>query len=292
MDTIQGMRTFAAVAAQQSFTAGAKRLGISTKLASKYVAQLEERLNAQLFHRTTRSVTLTDTGRAYFERCLPLLDQFDELEGIVQQRQTDLAGPIRITAPTGFGSTHLVRMLHPFQEKHAKVTIDLHLSDHHVPLVEEGFDLALRFGKLSDSSVVERKLADMRITSVASPQYLAKNGHPAHPDELAGHNCLVQTIGATPDLWRFKGPEGPFTVSVRGSFRANSPPAVANMAVDGLGIGRVPHYTARPFLDAGQLVALFEGFEDDPVGLYAVYPPGRHLTERIRQLIDHLSREV
>ena len=122
MDTIVGMRTFAAVAAHASFTEGARQVGISTKLASKYVSQLEERLNAQLFHRTTRSVTLTDTGKSYFERCLPLLEQFDELEGLVQKKQTDLAGRIRITAPTGYGSAQLVRLLKPFQEAHPKVS--------------------------------------------------------------------------------------------------------------------------------------------------------------------------
>ena len=158
MDTVEGMRTFAAVAALGSFTGGARQLGMSTKLASKYVRQLEERLGAQLFHRTTRSVTLTETGHTYFQRCRPLLDQFDELEGLVQARHSELAGPIRITAPTGFGSTQLVEALRPFQAAHPKVGIELHLSDHHVSMIEQGFDLAIRFGALKDSALVARKL--------------------------------------------------------------------------------------------------------------------------------------
>ncbi|MEM9441001.1 MAG: LysR family transcriptional regulator, partial [Pseudomonadota bacterium] len=154
MDTLEGMRVFVAVADQQSFTRGAKRLGMSTKLASKYVRQLEEHLGAQLFNRTTRRVTLTDTGRAYRERCVPLLDQLDELEDVVRARQSALDGSIRITAPTGFGSRELVQALEPFQRAHPNVSIQLQLSDHHVAIIDEGIDLAVRFGALKDSSLV------------------------------------------------------------------------------------------------------------------------------------------
>lgn len=289
MDTIEGMRAFAAVAARSSFTAGAKRVGISTKLASKYVGQLEERLGAQLFNRTTRSVTLTETGASYLDRCLPLLEQFDELEGLVHAKQSELAGRIRITAPTGFGAAQLVRMLRPFQAAHPKVSIDMHLSDQHVALIEDGFDLAIRFGDLKDSSLVARKLLDMRIVCCASPKYLQIHGVPKEPIALQDHNCLLQASGQNSDQWGFRVGEALQTVSVAGNFRANSPLAVANMAADGLGIGRIPLYTAQPFLDAGRLMLLFEKEETKVIGLYAVYPPSRHLTARIRALINHLA---
>jgi DNA-binding transcriptional LysR family regulator len=289
MDTIAGMKTFAAVAAHESFTEGARQVGISTKLASKYVGQLEERLNAQLFNRTTRSVTLTDTGRSYYDRCLPLIEQFDELEGLVQQRQTDLAGRIRITAPTGYGSSQLVHLLQPFQAANPKVSVELHLSDSHVSLIEEGHDLAIRFGTLKDSSLVARKLMDMRIVCCASPDYLKKYGHPKEPAALTTHNCLLQSSTSLTDHWEFKGRKGSYTVPVSGNFRANSPLAVANMAADGLGIGRVPLYTAQPFLDSDRLQLIFEAEEAKVIGLYAVYPPSRHLTARIRAVIDHLA---
>lgn len=292
MDTIDGMRTFAAVAAHASFTEGARQVGISTKLASKYVSQLEARLNAQLFNRTTRSVTLTDTGKSYYARCLPLLEQFDELEGLVQQTQTELAGRIRITAPTGYGSAQLVHLLKPFQVTHPNVSIELHLSDHHVSLVDEGYDLAIRFGTLKDSTLVARKLTDMRIVCCASPDYLAQFGTPKDPAALTMHNCLMQTTGNNIDHWEFRGPDGEMVVPVSGNFRANSPRAVANMAADGLGIGRVPLYTAQPFLDADSLQLLFQEQEVKVLGLYATYPPNRHLTARIRALIDHLVAEL
>lgn len=289
IDTIEGMRTFAAVAAHRSFTEGAKQVGISTKLASKYVGQLEARLGAQLFHRTTRSVTLTETGQAYHARCLPLIEQFDELEGLVQQRQGALAGRIRITASTGFGMLHLTQLLRPFQQANPDVQVELHLSDHNVSIVEEGFDLAVRFGGLSDSTLVARKLTEMPVICCASPGYLGAHGTPETPEELTGHNCLLLTLGAQPDTWRFKGLQGTLGVNVSGSFRTNSPPAVVRMAVDGMGICRLPAYMVRPYLENGRLCALFEAQEIDPLALYVVYPPSRHLTARIRVLIDHLS---
>ena len=288
MDTIAGMRVFMAVASHASFTDGARQVGISTKLASKYIGQLEQRLNAQLLHRTTRSVTLTETGKAYFERCLPLLEQFDELEGLVQKRQTELAGRIRITAPTGYGSAELVHLLKPFQDEHPGVLIELHLSDHHVSLVDEGFDLAIRFGVLKGSSLVARKLTDMRIVCCVAPDYLDRMGAPETPEDLSQHNCRLQTTGNVIDSWDFKTSDGKLSVPVSGNFRANSPRAVANMAADGLGIGRVPLYTAKPFLAEGRLKLILEAYEARILGLYATYPPNRHLTARIRALIDYL----
>lgn len=289
MDTIDGMRVFAAVAAHGSFTEAARRLGTSTKLASKYVRQLEEKLGAQFFHRTTRSVTLTETGEAFYKRCQPLLDQFDELEGLVQARQSELAGPVRITAPTGFGSAQLVHALKPFQEAHHKVEIELHLSDHHVSIIEQGFDLAIRFGVLKDSTLIAKKLMDMRIVVCAAPQYLSEHGTPKDPEALKTHNCLLQTTRQSADHWQMRTQGKDISIPVTGNFRANSPLAVAHMAADGLGVARIPHYTAAPFLKEGRLNLLLEKHEADPLGLYAVYPPGRHLTARIRAVIDHLA---
>jgi DNA-binding transcriptional LysR family regulator len=288
MDTIESMRAFTAVASQQSFTAGAKRLGISTNLISKYVKQLEKRLGAQLFNRTTRSVTFTEVGQAYYDRCLLLLDQFDELEDLVHERQSELAGPIRITAPTAFGSLELVEAIRPFQLAHPKVSIGLVLSDQRVSIIEGGFDMAIRFGKLTDSTLIARKLMDMRVVVFTSPDYLAKHGEPQHPNALVTHNCLLQMASVDPDHWNFtiKGKQETFRVS--GSFHANSPRAVAVMAAGGLGIGRCPIYIAQPFIDRGELTLLFEDKEATEFSLYAIYPSNRHLTTRIRALLDHL----
>ena len=292
MDTIDGMKTFVAVARQQSFTAAAKSLGMSTKLASKYIRQLEEKLNAQLFHRTTRSVTLTDTGKAYFDRCIPLLDQFDELEALVQENQSELAGHIKITAPTGFGSGKLLEVLQPFQRKHPKVLIDLYLSDQYVDVVREGFDLAIRFGELKDSSLKARKLIDMRLVVFASPGYIKQHGMPQHPNDLKKHNCLLQRALNHSTNWPFRINNDVVNVRVQGSFQANSPLAIVKVAANGLGIGMCPYYTVEPFLREGSLQLLFEEYEARTLVLSAIYPPNQHLSARVRGLIDFLAESL
>ncbi len=289
MDTVGSMRTFVSVAVELSFTGGAKRLGISAKVASKHIQQLESKLAAQLFHRTTRSVTLTETGRAYFDRCVPLLDQFDELENLVQSNQTVLAGPIRIAAPTAFGSSQLIVALKEFQKEHPNVRVALSLSDTNVALVEEGFDLAIRFGQLQDSSLIAHRLLDMRVVVCASPSYLALHGEPRHPRDLSTHNCLLRSATHGGEHWVFREEGELISVPVTGCFSTNSPRALAHMAAGGLGITQVPKYVLEPFLATGELRLLFENQEASDISLYAIYPPSRHLTARIRALIDHLA---
>lgn len=288
MDTITAMRAFSAVARHLSFTGGAKERGLSTKVVSNQVRYLENRLGVQLFHRTTRRVALTDTGRAYFERCLSLLEEFDDVESLVQEKQSQLAGPIRISAPTAFGSAELVKALALFQTDHSKVNIDLRLSDHHVNIMEEGFDLAIRFGNLQDSTLISRKLLTMRVVVFASPAYLKTKGVPQHPRALSAHNCLLQNSSAEPTVWQFQEDGDRFSVRVAGGFRANSPRAIAHMAAGSLGIGMTPLYVAEPFLARGELRLLFEAYEATRFPLQAVYPHTKHLVLRTRALIDHL----
>ncbi len=292
MDTLATMRAFAAVARQQSFTAGAKELGLTTKVVSNQVRALEERLGVQLLFRTTRRVSLTDTGAAYFKRCLSLLDQFDEVESLVQARQSELAGLIRMTAPTAFGSAELARAIAPFQAQHPQVEIDLQLADHRVNIVEDGFDLALRFGQLDDSTLIARKLLDMRVVVYASPDYLAKYGEPDHPRALVTHNCLRLQTSSDAASWPFRDASGEFNVRVKGSVRANSPRAVAHLAAAGCGIGMTPLYVAEPLLQRGELKLLFEIYEARVFPLHAVYPGTRHLVARVRALIDHLVQAL
>lgn len=289
MDRVEAIRAFLAVAEEGSFTGAGRRLGRSVKLVSNHVAWLEERLGAQLFNRTTRSVALTDTGTAYLERARPLLDQFDELDDLVQDRQTALSGPIRITAPTGFGSTWLVEALAPFLAKHPGVAVELVLSDTRVALVEEGFDLGVRIGILRDSSLRMRKLADMPQITCAAPAYLDARGVPEVPSDLVDHECLLDRAREDAAAWRYPTPDGEQTVRVTGRFRANAPAALARMAVAGLGIARCPAYSVAAHLEAGRLVELFADHRAGEFGLFALYPPNRHLTARMRALIDHLA---
>lgn len=292
MDKLETMRAFIAVAHEGSFTAAARRLGISTKLASKRVQQLEASLETQLLNRTTRSVSLTDVGTAFLERCRPILEQVDELDSLVQERQTSLAGPIRITAPTGFGSVKLTEALIPFMSAHPAVEIELKLSDTRVALVEEGFDLAIRIGTLRDSTLIVRKLLDMPLILCAAPEYLTQHGRPDNPKALATHNCLVDENQADASTWHFHSNGQDIAVKVEGTFRANSPGAIARMARGGLGVARCPHYVIETELKNGQLEQLLPEYTTEEFGLYALYPPNRHLTTRVRALIDHLARHL
>lgn len=291
MDTIDGMRTFVAVALQQSFTGGAKTLGISTKLASKYIGQLEDKLATQLFNRTTRSVTLTEAGNTYLRHCVPILNQINELESILQENQTNIAGPIRLSAPTGFGSQSVIDALSMFQQTHPRIAIDLHLSDHRVSIIEEGIDLAIRLGELEDSSLIARKLTQMDVVVFASKDYLQKHGTPTHPRELAEHNCLALTIATTPNHWAFEAnlqnDSHKFIVPIKGDFKSNSPKALVNMAIKGQGISRAPIYAVAPYIKSGQLEVLFSDYQTEGITLNAIFPPNRHLTTRIRTLIDY-----
>ncbi len=289
MDTLDGMKTFVAVAQEGSFTAAGRRLNMSTKLVSKYVGQLEERLDTQLFNRTTRSVKLTDVGSAYLERCRPLLEQFDELEALVHERQRALAGPIRITAPTAFGSTRLVIAVRPFLAQHPRVSLDMKLTDHRVAVVEEGFDLAVRIGQRRDSTLIARRLAPMPLVVCASPEYLREHGRPAHPSALATHRCLIDENLTASSTWRFLVDGDELSVRVSGPVRANAPTAIAAMAVGGIGIALCPQYVVEAHLQAGRLERLFTAHTANHFGVYALYPPNRHLTARVRALIDHLA---
>lgn len=289
MDKIETMRAFLSVAQEGSFTAAGRRLGLSTKLVSKYVQQLEDRLRTQLFNRTTRSVSLTDMGAAYLDRCRPIVEQVDELDALVLERQTTLAGPIRVTAPTGFGSTRLPGALLPFMTEHREVEIDLKLADNRIALVEEGFDLAIRIGTLRDSTLIARKIADMPLVTTAAPAYLDAHGRPDNPRALATHNCLIDLNPTDTNVWRFTGKGGEHSVRVSGSLQANSPGAIAQMAIGGLGIARSPLYTVEDALADGRLERVLPDYVTDLFGLYALYPPNRHLTRRVRALIDHLA---
>jgi len=291
MDKIETMRAFIAVAQEGSFTDAGRRLGLSTKLVSKYVRHLESRLKTQLFNRTTRSVSLTDVGAAYLEQCRPILEQIDDLDSLVRERQGALAGPIRLTAPTGFGSTRLSQALVPFLRKHPDVEVDMKLTDYRVALVEEGFDLAIRIGALTDSTLIARKLVDMPLMLCASPDYLRRHGRPQSPQALATHACLVNSNQVERNIWRFRKDGEEHIVRLSGAVQSNSPGALVRLAIGGLGITLSPFYAAKAALEAGELERVLPGFETDVFGVYALYPPNRHLTRRLRALIDHLAVE-
>lgn len=291
MDKIETMRAFVAVAQEQSFTGAGRRLGLSTKLVSKYVQQLENRLQTQLFNRTTRSVALTDVGNAYLDRCRSILEQIDDLDSLVRERQGALAGTIRMTAPTVFGSTRLTEALVPFLREHRDIELDLKLTDSRVAVVEEGLDLAIRISDLKDSALIARKLSDMPLILCASPDYLDRHGRPQTPQALTTHACLIYSNQSEMNIWRFHSNGTEQIVRINATIQANSPGALARMAIGGLGVTRAPLYIVEEALRKGDLEEVLPDYPSNDFGVYALYPPNRHLTRRIRALIDYLAGE-
>ena len=291
MDQIDTMRTFAAVAAEGSFTRGAERMGIAVQTASKYVKALEQRLGAALFDRNTRSVKLNDTGRAYLEQCQDLLERFDEVETSVQRAHCTLRGRIRITAPTSFGERHLVPALGLFLAEHPEVSVDLTLTGRRVALVDEGFDLAVRIGKPADSTLIARALAPMRIVVCAAPEYLEHHGRPRGPRELDGHRCVVDANLGSDRHWPFRIDGEIVRVPVDGPLHVNTPEAARRFALGGLAIAMCPMYVVSQDLVAGRLQVLFAEHEAHEFAIHALYPHRRHLSARVRGLVDHLARQ-
>ena len=290
MDVFTNMRTYAAVVATGSFTGAAERLGISKALTSKYVSQLEDHLGVRLLNRTTRRLHLTEVGKAYFQRCRQLLDEIDELETAVRQQQEAPQGHLVVAAPTTFGENHLTRAVADYLTAQPGVSVELVLADRFVNLVEEGFDLAVRIGRLADSSLIARRLAPMRIALCASPDYLDRAGLPGHPLALEGLQCIIDSNIPDPEHWLFQDQAQALRVKVNGRFRVNSTLAVREMLLAGQGIGLCPFYVVEADIRAGRLQVLLQEYEAVEYGIYAVYPHNRYLAAKVRTFVDFLVR--
>jgi len=288
MDILTGMRTYAAVVATGSFTGAAEHLGISRALTSKYVGALEEHLGVRLLNRTTRRLSVTEVGQAYYDRCRQLLEDMEELEAAVREQQAAPRGRLRVAAPTTFGETTLTRAVADYLDAQPGVSVELVLGDRYVDLVDEGFDLAVRIGNLADSSLIARRLATMRFCLCASPDYLAQAGTPSHPRELAGHDCIIDTNIRDPGQWQFRERGEPFRVKVSGRFHVNNALAIHAMLLAGRGIGLCPHNIIEDDAHAGRLRVLLEEFEAFEYGIHAVYPHNRHLATKVRTFVDFL----
>jgi DNA-binding transcriptional LysR family regulator len=282
------IRGFAAVADARSFSQAARRLGISAAQISKLVASLEDRLGVRLLNRTTRDVSLTDTGRSYLARARELLEAFDQLESSVD----DTAGPrglLRISVPVSFGALEIGPALLDFAAAHEEVGLDVSFSDRAVNLVEEGFD-AVRVGGLADSSLVARRLASARIVTCASPAYLARHGTPLGPAGLAGREVIIDLNPKDPFAFDFgRGPSRQ-AVRVNGRLRFSSAQACLAAARAGLGIARAPAFAAVDDLRAGRLKSLLCEFEPEPLPIHVVYPQTRHLAAKVRAFVDFLAQ--
>ncbi|PTW55013.1 LysR family transcriptional regulator [Breoghania corrubedonensis] len=292
MDIVDELRAFVATAQAGSFTAAADQLGVSNRLTSKYVAELEARLGTRLFQRTTRRVGLTPAGEDLLARAPALIDDLDELLSEVAESSHGLSGVIRISAPVTFGEVYVGAMLGRFARLNPGLTLDLRLNDRYVDLATEGIDVAFRMGESDMLSLKVRKFGSFRTAVVASPDYLQRNGTPTSPDELAEHSCIVDTNRRSPRRWVFNRDGDDVVVNIEGKILVNSARAAAGLSTDGLGIAYAPRFAVRDGLASGALVRLMEGYESESNPLSAVYLEGRALPRKVRALIDFAAEDI
>lgn len=290
MDRFEAIRVFIAVVEAGSFTAAADRLGLAKSAVSRRVGALEARLGAALINRTTRRQSVTEAGRAFYERATRLLADLDEAEAVVAREHGELRGRLRVALPLSFGIRHMCEPIADFARRHPGIEFDLDLNDRRVDLVEAGADLGIRIGHLEDSSLIARRLFDARTVVCASEGYLRRAGVPATPEALAQHDCLVYGHLREPGRWRALDAEGrDRSVDVRVALIATSGEFLVNAAIEGLGIVIQPTFIAGESIRRGDLQPILTDFRWPVTPAWAVYPPARQLSSRVRAFIDFVA---
>ena len=285
MSLWQGVNEFVAVAETQSFTKAASELGISTAQVSRQVRLLEERLGTALLYRTTRRVRLTEAGQLYYQSCRPLLEALQDAGHAVQQLQSVPQGLIRLTAPVTYGERQLAPVLNAFLQQYPDIRLHCELTNQKLDLIAEDYDIAIRLGKIDTPELVAKRLSSRQLYTCAAPDYLENAGIPQTPDELKHHNCLAGTL----DYWRFRDNQGERVLRINGRLRCNSGEALCDAARRGLGIVQLPDHYVGDDLASGALREVLTSYRADEEGIWALYPPGRQLSPKIRILLNHLS---
>lgn len=292
MDRLNSLESFVAVVQVGQFSTAAERLGIGKSVVSRRVSELEEHLDARLLHRTTRRLSLTQAGREFYPRALQLLEDLAEAQQSVSSGQQALSGRIRLAAPLTFGLLHLAPLINRFMLAHPAVVLDLDMDDGHVDLIQEGADLALRIGRLDDSSLIALPLAPVRTILVASPDYLAREGIPTTPEALQAHPALCYSNLPEPQRVRLTDRAGrQFSVHMPLRLLANNGDLLLGAATAGLGICLSPTFIAYRAILNGSLVPILRNFEPPLATAYAVYPSRRFVPLRVRALVEFLQQE-
>lgn len=290
MDRLGAMETFVKVVELGSFARAAERLSISSSAASRQVADLEAHLDARLLNRTTRRLSLTEAGQAFFERSVQLLADLEEAESAVRTSAVAPKGRLRVTCGITFGIRFIAPAIAEFGTRHPGLSFDLELSDRVVDLVEEGYDLALRIGTGGPPGLVARRLGTTQLVCCASPAYLQRHGVPVVPQDLAQHQCLEYSYVTPGDVWNFQDSDGQVApVRVAGRVRANNGRLLAELAALGMGIVLEPDFIVEPEIRAGRLVRLLAQYAPPRSPIAAVYPSRRHLSPKVRAFVDFLS---
>ncbi|TWT10254.1 LysR family transcriptional regulator [Reyranella sp. CPCC 100927] len=289
MDKLTSIRAFTKVIQHGGFATAARDMRLSRSAVSKYVIELEQSLGVQLLSRTTRTVSPTVNGLAYYERCLAILADLDEADQAVSSAQAAPVGLLHVNAPMSFGTLHLAGCIAAFMAEHPKLQIQLILSDEQVDPVQGGFDVTLRIADLPSSSLVGRKLAPARRVVCASPDYLKQHGAPVRPEDLRQHACLSYGHLATGNQWKLTGADGDHWIAVPWTLCTNNAEVLRDAAVAGQGVALLPTFIAGAELQNGRLVSVLADYAAPELFLYALYPPTRHLSAKVRVFIDFLA---
>ena len=284
---------FAAVVEHRSFTDAAKALSVSKATVSKAVTRLEQHLDTSLFSRTSRRLALTESGRRLADHAARIVGEGLAAEEAARDEITELAGVVKLAAPMTFGLKRVAPIVAEFMQAHPQVTVDLHLSDAHIDIVEMGLDATLRVAAMPDSSLRARRLGDVRLYIVALPAYLDERGRPSHPSDLGNHDGLLYSNAKTPEVWRFSGPGGQaVSVQLRPRFLANSGEAMQSALYAGLGVAMLPDFIIGEDIASGKLEAILQEWAPPPIGLHLVTPPSRLRPARVEALLDFLATRI
>ena len=290
MDRFVALAAFVKVVETGSFARAAQRLDTSVSSVSRHVSDLEAHLDARLLNRTTRRLSLTESGRAFHERCVQLLADLEEAEESASAATIRPRGKLRLTSAITFGARHLAPAIADFITRYPAMQFDVELSDRAVDLVDEGFDVAVRIGSIGSQNLVGRRIGATRLVCCASPSYLARHGEPATPEDLEAHACFTYEYSSLRNVWPFQDAQGrERNVRVAGPVHANSGRFLDALAVEGIGILHAPDFIVGPDVRAGKLKPILREFQPPAASIYVVYPSRRHLSAKVRAFTDFLA---
>lgn len=291
MDLLSALRIFVRISQTGSFSAVAREVGTTQPAISRQVAQLEQHLGARLFQRSTRSLALTEDGRDLLGHAQGVIDAVAQTEAAIGRRRTQPTGTVRISAPASFAQVYVAPKVGLLLARYPELTVELLGEDNVVDMVQDGIDVAIRVGEVSDSGLVARRIGSTSVFAMASAAYLDRAGEPAAPADLADHECLLFTRVGVPGEWSFVGPDGPVTIGVHGRLRSNNIEALAAAMLADQGIARLPTWMVRDQLASGEVRRILSDWRPNPRPISAVYPSRRFLAPRTRVVIDFLVDE-
>jgi DNA-binding transcriptional LysR family regulator len=290
MDKFESIRAFTEVVKAGSFAAAAREMGLSRSAVNKLVLNLEQGLGAQLFHRSTRRVSPTTSGLAFYERCLAILADLAEAQIAVSQLHGEPRGTLRLNAPMSFGTLHLASALADFMAQYPKLQVQLTLEDRFVDPIAEGFDLVIRIAEPPDAAaLIVHPLAPAKRVLCAAPSYLASHGSPSHPSQLRHHSCLHYGYLATGNQWKLRGTDGEHAVSIQGVLCSNNGEVLKTAAVKGLGIALLPTFIVASELQEGTLQVILPDYSPPEISICAIYPANRHLSAKVWLFVEFLK---